>query len=65
MVTTISYYDIAMDPKVIDQELFDSEISNLADGLSRLFGDRTSKEYENLIKKKRNKGSQYVRLKER
>ena len=62
LVTTISYYDIAMDPKVVDQELFDSEISNLADGLSQLFGDKTPKEYENLIREKRNKGSQYVRL---
>ena len=62
LVTTISYYNIAMDPKVVDQELFDSEISNLAAGLSQLFGDRTPQEYENLIREKRDKGSQYVRL---
>ena len=62
LVTTINYYNIAMDPSVIDQDLFDSEISNLASGLSQLFGDRTPQEYENLISEKRIKGSQFLRL---
>ena len=63
LVTTISYYNIAMDPTVVDQELFDSEISNLSAALSQLFGDKTPQEYENLIRKERSKGSEYVLLK--
>lgn len=62
LVTTITYYNIAMDPSVIEQELFDSKISNLAAGLSQLFGDKTSREYENLIREERSKGSKYVLL---
>ena len=50
LVTTISYYDIAMDPSVVDQKLFDSKLSSLADGLSQVLGDKTSREYENLIR---------------
>lgn len=62
LVTTISYYDIAMDPSVIDQKLFDSKISSLADGLSQIFGDKSSREYENLIRERRDSGKEYVLL---
>ena len=53
LVTTISYYDIAMDPSVVDQKVFDTEISKLSEGLSEIFEDRTPREYENLIRSKR------------
>ncbi len=62
LVTTISYYDIAMDPSVVDQKLFDSKISSLADGLSQIFGDKSSREYENLIRERRDSGKEYVLL---
>jgi cell division protein FtsI (penicillin-binding protein 3) len=63
LVTTITYYNIAMDPSVINQELFDSEIENLSAGLSQLFEDRTPQEYENLIREKRSNGVKFLPLK--
>ena len=65
LVTTITYYNIAMDPSVINQELFDSEIENLSAGLSQLFEDRTPQEYENLIREKRNNGVKFLPLNRR
>ena len=63
LVTTITYYNIAMDPSVINQELFDSEIENLSAGLSELLEDRTPQEYENLIREKRSNGVKFLPLK--
>ena len=34
LVTSVSFYDIHMDPGVVDQEVFDRDISDLARGLS-------------------------------
>ena len=62
LVTTISYYDIAMDPSVVDQKVFDTEISKLSEGLSEIFEDRTPREYENLIRSKRANNKEYVLL---
>ncbi|MBT5438324.1 MAG: transpeptidase family protein [Flavobacteriales bacterium] len=62
LVTTISYYDIAMDPSVVDQKVFDTEISKLSEGLSEIFKDRTPREYENLIRSKRANSKEYVLL---
>ena len=60
LVTTVSYYDIYMDPIAVEQSLFDSKISMLSKELSDLFKDKSPKEYENRIREKRAKGNSYV-----
>ena len=51
-----------MDPSVVDQKTFDTEISKLSKGLSEIFMDRTPREYENLIRKSRADNKQFVTL---
>ena len=53
LVTTVSYFDIYMDPTVVEQKLFDSKISELTQGLSELFKNKSAREYENKIRKTR------------
>lgn len=63
LVTSVSFYDIHMDPTVVDQEVFDREISDLARGLSGIFPETTAREYENYIRKMRARGRRYITLK--
>ena len=62
LVTTVTYYDIAMDPSVVDQKLFDTKVSKLSEGLSKVFQDKTPKEYETFIRAKRARGSKFFFL---
>ena len=41
LMTSVSYFDIHMDPTVVDQKIFDEEVSNLAEGLSSMYGDKS------------------------
>ena len=45
LVTSVSFYDIHMDPSVVDKELFDAEVNGLAQGLFELFPDKTASEW--------------------
>ena len=65
LVTSVSFYDIHMDPTVIKDELFNSEISNLSRELSLLFPEKTAKEYEVYIKKGRKAKKRYLLLKKK
>ncbi|MDC0302272.1 hypothetical protein OAL39_01055 [bacterium] len=56
----VSFFDIYMDPTVLDQQIFDAEISLLAVGLSELFKDKLAREYENNIRKARLDGKRYL-----
>ena len=49
LVTSVSFYDIHMDPTVVDQKTFDEEVTDLARGLSKMYPDKTSLEYENQV----------------
>ena len=60
LVTTVSYYNVYMDPTVVDKDLFDSKVSALSQGLSQLFKDKTSREYENKIRISRAEKKRYV-----
>ena len=53
LVTSVSFYDIHMDPVVIKQELFDREISNFCAELSDLYPNKSAHEYEVYIRKAR------------
>ena len=46
LVTSVSFYDIHMDPTVVDQKTFDAEVSDLAAGLSKMYKDKSANEYE-------------------
>ena len=60
LMTTITFYDIHMDPTVVKQKIFDEQITDLANGLARLYPDKTAVEYENLIRTARQRKSRYL-----
>ncbi len=65
LVTSITFYDVHMDPTVVDQETFDSEVSDLARGLSRIYPEKTAREYENRIRSARQNGVRYLSIRNR
>ena len=63
LVTSVSFYDIHMDPTVVDKELFDNELQGLCEGLHRIFPEKSVREYSELISKARSRKSRYVLIK--
>jgi cell division protein FtsI (penicillin-binding protein 3) len=43
LVTTVTFYDIHMDATVVDQMIFDAEVTDLAKGLARLYPDMSAR----------------------
>jgi len=62
LVTSVSLYEIRMDPTVIDQKLFNSSLDSLANALSDLFKDKTPREYREIIQKARVNGNRFLLL---
>ena len=65
LVTSVTFYDIHMDPTVVDQKLFDSELAGLAAGLNRMYPDKSAREYENEIRSARENKSRYLLIRKR
>ena len=65
LVTSVSFYDIHMDPTVVDQKTFDAEVSDLAAGLSRMYKDKSANEYERLIRRARERNSRYLLIRKK
>jgi cell division protein FtsI (penicillin-binding protein 3) len=65
LVTSVSFYDIHMDPTVVKQKTFDDEISGLCRGLSNLFPSMTAREYEMYIRRARNNRNRYLLIKKK
>lgn len=65
LLTSVSYFDIRMDPTVVDQKTFDAEVSNLAQGLHRLYSEKSSRAYENEIRNARANGSRYLLIRKK
>lgn len=63
LVTSVSFYEIHMDPTVIDQKIFDEQITDLANGLSKVLPSMSSREWENWIRKGRERGNRYLKIK--
>lgn len=63
LVTSVSFYEIYMDPTVVDQKIFDEQITDLANGLSKLFPSMSSREWENYIRLQRQNKNRYVKIK--
>jgi cell division protein FtsI (penicillin-binding protein 3) len=62
LVTSVSYYDIYMDPTVVDDEVFATDLDDLCIGLARLYPDKSANEYQRLIREARAKGSRYLSI---
>ena len=65
LVTSVSFYDIHMDPTVVDQKTFDAEVTNLASGLAKMYPVKTSREYENMIRTGRQRKSRYLMIRKK
>jgi len=64
LAISMPLYNIYLDMSVINDELFERNIIELSKGLSVLFGDRTSSEYEQFLRaSKKSRKNRYIRLK--
>lgn len=63
LVTSVSFYDIHMDPTVIKKEIFYKEIANLSRELAILFPKMTASEYNRYIRRARENKHRYVLIK--
>lgn len=59
-VTSVTFYDIYMDPTVVEDQLFDEKISELCQGLHRLYPEKSARAYETQIRKARANGVRYL-----
>ena len=60
LITSVTFYDIYMDPTVVEQKLFDQQVGALSAGLHRLYPDKLTSEYERQIRKARANGVRYL-----
>lgn len=60
LVTSVSKFDIYMDPLVPSQDVFDKNVTELSRGLHNLFPDMSAREFENHIRQGRNRKSRYL-----
>lgn len=60
LVTSVSFYDIYMDPVTVKESLWEEEVGKLSEGLANLFHDKTAREYEEYLRDARKKGRRYV-----
>ncbi|MCR9172127.1 MAG: transpeptidase family protein [bacterium] len=65
LVTSVSYYDIHMDPTVVAQDVFASDLNDLCIGLNRLYPDKTASEYQRMIREARTRGSRYLLIRKK
>ena len=62
LVTSVTYFDIYMDPTIVSQSEFDDGISELCVGLSKMFS-KSSAYYEKRIRSAREGGNRYLLIK--
>ena len=60
MVTSVSFYDIHMDPTVVDKKIFDEGINELSQGLSEMYPTRSASEWERYIRSARSQKKRYL-----
>lgn len=63
LVTSVSFYDIHMDPTVVKEEIFSTDVSALAKELAKMYPVKSAHEYEVYIREGRKKGSRYLLIK--
>ena len=62
LATSVPRYSIYFDPVSVDKELFDNEVGQLADSLSRLLRNKSKQQYVSYLKDARAKGKRYVKI---
>ena len=55
IVTTVSYFDVYMDPTVVDKNLFNTEVSNLSEAIREVETNEKKRPNKNKPKIKNNK----------
>jgi len=65
LVTSISFFDIHMDPTVIKEKIFNEQIGELCTALTDLYPNKSAKEYELMIRKGRKRNSRYLLIKKK
>ncbi|PKR79834.1 peptidoglycan glycosyltransferase [Brumimicrobium salinarum] len=60
LVTSVSFYDIYMDPVTVGDQLWQKGIGELSLGLSKLFPEKTAREYEEYLREARARKRRYV-----
>lgn len=63
LLTSVSFYDIHMDPTVVKDELFDKEIANLCKGLHDIFPGTSARDFETYIRNGRARNKRYLTIK--
>ncbi len=63
LVTSISFYEIYLDPTVVDQKIFDDSITDLSRGLSEIFPTKSSREWQVEIQKARGQKNRFLKIK--
>jgi len=60
LVTSVSFYDIYMDPVTVEEDLWNKEIGRLSQGLAKIFEDKSAREFEEYLREARVKKRRYV-----
>ncbi|MFA5575247.1 MAG: penicillin-binding protein [Brumimicrobium sp.] len=60
LVTSVSFYDIYMDPVTVSDKVWTQKIGELSVGLANYFRERTAREWEVYLRDARVKGRRYV-----
>ena len=65
LVTSVSFYDIHMDPTVAKQEVFDKDLHTLCVELNKMYPSKSVGDYEYMIRNGRTKNSRYLLIKKK
>jgi cell division protein FtsI (penicillin-binding protein 3) len=65
LATSLPYYEVAIDPCVVNEKLFLSLIASLSNHLANFYGDLTAQTYQRLITQARAKNNRYLLLNKR
>jgi cell division protein FtsI (penicillin-binding protein 3) len=60
LITSVAFYDVYMDPKTVKKDVWDENITGLAEGLAELIGEKTAREYEQYLRNARAEGRRYL-----
>lgn len=60
LVTSVSFYEIRMDPTVVKKEIFDKDLDSLALMLSKVYPEKSSRGYAEMIRKARASGNRFL-----
>ena len=60
LVTSVSFYDIYMDPVTVDDDIWNNGVGGLSEGLARIFPTKSAREYEEYLREARIHKDRYV-----